>query len=298
MRPPPNHQKLDEIARMPDDRAEACEQITASKRIARTCQAPGCGASAGLLAPIMRVLLLALAVACSGSPEPSDPPRERREQAGPPRPSQMEGEAPNPNSAPDPAETERADNEPLPNIAADDTRELVTPAVGQWVRYGVTWRSGGRSSTRYSIVDREAGGWWIEVEDRRGGTVREVRMHVNVQADGGTEVLALSFKRDGSVQEIPTRLLPGYQPMLAQWLVIIFPASLEGEPEVTEVAAGVFHGSFRHEEPLEFGTQQTNATLWRHPAVPLTGLVKLQDESGEHRMELIGFGLEGARSTF
>ncbi len=208
--------------------------------------------------------------------------------AGPPRPSQMDEQAATPDDEGTPEER--------PRVAASESVEPIEPAIGQWVRYGIRWRNGGRSTTRYAIVDREAGGFWVEVEDRRRGQVRHVRMHVRPGEE--TELLALAFKRNGEVQEIPSRLLPSYRPMLEQWFALLFPQTIEGEPETVDVPAGVFEEAHQSTASIQFGEQQGDARLWRHTAVPVTGLVKLEDASGQHSMRLLGYSLEGARSTF
>lgn len=226
------------------------------------------------------------------SAEPAEPTVQR---SGPPRPV-VAPEAP--------AEAELTDEaeptEPPPDVPASESLALIEPAIGQWARYGVTYRNGGRSFTRYSIVDREAGGFWVEVEDRRRTATRHVRMHLRPSPDGQTELLALMFKRDGEVEQIPARLMPQFRPMLQQWIALLFPNSLEGEleAEAVSVPGGAFSGTRRTTEALGLPEQPMNAVVWRHPVVPISGMVKLSDESGEHTVQLLGYGLEGATSAF
>ncbi len=189
-------------------------------------------------------------------------------------------------------------NDNAATFPADDAATPTAPQVGQWVRYGVRWRNGGRSTTRYAIVDREAGGWWIEIEDRRRQTLRQVRMHLRVNDAGEMEILALLFTRDGRRQRIPPRLLPTYRPMLEQWLGLMLPTEIEGDVEDAQVRAGTFQGCRRELHAIALGPQQTDAVIWRHGRIPVTGIVKLEDQAGTHQMELLDFGLEGARSTF
>ncbi|MEM7607541.1 MAG: hypothetical protein AAF411_19480, partial [Myxococcota bacterium] len=188
-------------------------------------------------------------------------------------------------------------SEPAQRFAANSGHPI-EPAIGQWVRYGIRWRNGGRSTVRYALVDREAGGFWVEVEDRRRTGARLIRMHVRPRSGQEPELLALSFKQDGQVQEIPPRILPSMAPAMAQWLGLLFPEELAGVPNDIEVTAGVFPESVESEADLSLGPQAVSVVVARHSAVPLTGIVRLEDRAGEHRMELLGFGLEGARSTF
>lgn len=248
-----------------------------------------------LIASSFLVCVFSCGESRSAEPEPEavevEPSAER---SGPPRPT-AEPEAPD-ETDPEAGEP----TEPPPEVPASESLTLIEPAIGQWARYGVTYRNGGRSFTRYSIVDREAGGFWVEVEDRRRTATRHVRMHLRPSADGPTELLALMFKRDGEVEQIPPRLMPQFRPMLQQWIALLFPNSLEGEldAETVSVPAGVFSGARHTTESLGLPEQPMNAIVWRHPVVPISGMVKLSDESGEHTVQLLGYGLEGATSAF
>lgn len=251
---------------------------------------------------MLRVLIVSSFLVCvfgcgesRSEPEPDPVAVEPSERSGPPRPA-----APaEPAEETDPEATPE-NTEPPPEIPASESLALIEPAIGQWARYGVTYRNGGRSFTRYSIVDREAGGFWVEVEDRRRTATRHVRMHLRPSADGPTELLALLFKRNGEVEQIPPRLMPQFRPMLQQWIALLFPESLEGEveAEAVSVPAGAFSGARHTTEALGLPEQPMNAIVWRHPEVPISGMVKLSDESGEHTVELLGYGLEGATSAF
>lgn len=241
---------------------------------------------------------LVCVISCGDSPEadPEQPAPDEAEpvveRSGPPRPE-----------APPETDTDTESDEPAsppPEVAASESRSLIEPAIGQWVRYGVTYRNGGRSFTRYSIVDREAGGFWVEVEDRRRTATRLVRMHLRPSSDGPTELLALMFKRDGEVEQIPPRLMPQFRPMLQQWIALLFPDSIEGEleAEAVVVPGGSFNGTLHTTEAIGMPEQPMNAIVWRHPVVPISGMVRLSDESGEHTVQLLGYGLEGATSAF
>lgn len=228
-------------------------------------------------------------------PVPEAEPTEAVERSGPPRPDPS---AASEDTVVDSAEA--APDEPPREVGPSESLTLIEPAIGQWARYGVTYRNGGRSFIRYSIVDREAGGFWVEVEDRRRTGIRYIRMHLRPSSDGPTELLALMFKRNGEVEQIPPRLMPQFRPMLEQWIALLFPASLQGDPEeeTLTVPAGAFSGTRHTTEALGMPEQPMNAIVWRHPDVPVSGMVKLSDESGEHTMELLGYGLEGATSAF
>ncbi|HJL27195.1 MAG TPA: hypothetical protein RMH80_33560, partial [Polyangiaceae bacterium LLY-WYZ-15_(1-7)] len=185
-------------------------------------------------------------------------------------------------------------------FARPESATPLAPAIGQWVRYGTTWRSGGRSTTEYRIVDRQNDTWWIEVTDVRRGRTKHMRMQVR-PGEGGREheVLDLTFNNRGTAERIPARLLATYQPMLQQWLGILFPPSWESDPqEDITVRAGHFEQAFKGEKTLRFMDRSVTADVWYHPSVPITGMVKFVDQGGGHTLELLGFGLTGARSAF
>jgi hypothetical protein len=244
----------------------------------------------------MRALLpwtLMLLLACSGSESASESESESESATESESESATESE-----SASDDSDDED-DEEPARVFeTAEDGAPMIEPAIGQWVRYGVTWREGGRSTTEYRFVDRQNDTWWFEITDRRGNRQNHVRMQVRRDGDE-VELLALSFHKQGQPREdVQRRLLPAYEPMLAQWLQMLFPGPLTGEPEEVSVRAGTFPDARRSETTLEFGGQRIDADIWRHPTVPVTGMVKFRDQSGGHTVELLAFGLEGARSAF
>jgi hypothetical protein len=241
------------------------------------------------------VLIVGLFLACSSSdetrtnetPTTREPAKAPTKAAGPTRPS---------------AETE-AEEAPPQSARTLAAPALGTapkaPAIGQWVRYGVSYREGGRSTVEYRIVDREGDSWWLEITDRRRENVRHVRMRVRPRPDGTKELLALAFKNGNEVEDIPTRLLGNYAPMLGQWLDTMLRTEISGPQEDVTVAAGTFQGSFKGEQTMRFLQAEITADVWWHPEVPLTAMVKLVDRAqGGHTLELLGFGDEGATSAF
>ena len=239
----------------------------------------------------MRWLPLLVLLACSSSEEPRIEARDesptkapaKNVAAGPTRPSE------------DPEEPPTARTYEAPALGTAPR----APAIGQWVRYGVTYREGGRSTVEYRIVDREDDSWWLEVTDRRRERVRHVRMRVRPQPDGTKELLALAFKNGSELEEIPTRLLGNYAPMLGQWLDTMLRAEISGPQEDVTVPAGTFRGAFKGEQTLRFLQAEIVADVWWHPEVPLTAMVKLVDRAERgHTLELIGWGESGAVSAF
>ncbi len=248
----------------------------------------------------MRVLLpwtLMLLLACSGQSE-SESTSESEAEAEAEAESESASEAESEAASESGDEDDEAEEPARVFDTAEDGAAMIEPAIGQWVRYGVTWREGGRSTTEYRFVDRQNDTWWLEVTDRRGTRQNHVRMQVRPDGDE-VELLALSFHKQGQPREdVQPRLLPAYEPMLSQWLQMLFPGPLAGEPEEVTVRAGTFPDARKSETSLEFAGQRIEADVWRHPAVPVTGMVKFRDQAGGHTVELLAFGLEGARSAF
>lgn len=174
-------------------------------------------------------------------------------------------------------------------------------AIGQWVRYRVSWREGARSTTEYRVVDREDDTWWVEMTDRRSGQMRHVRMRVRPGRAGRThELLGLFFKTGNDEREIPSRMLGVHQQQMQTWIDILFPGDWAGRPqEDVQVPAGVFHAAYKGEQTLMFNETSVVADVWHHPEVPLTGMVKFRDQDASgHLLELVAYGDEGARSAF
>ena len=215
--------------------------------------------------------------------------------AGPPRPTTPPAPEPPPeDDEPDPAELAHFD------APAEGTSPQAI-AIGQWVRYRVSWREGARSTTEYRVVDREDDTWWIEMTDRRSGQIRHVRMRVRPGRAGRThELLALYFKTGNEAQQVPPRMLGVHQQQMQTWIDVLFPTDWAGRPqEDVQVPAGVFHGAYQGEQTLTFNDTSVVADVWNHPAVPLTGMVKFRDQGATgHLLELTAYGEEGARSAF
>jgi hypothetical protein len=64
------------------------------------------------------------------------------------------------------------------------------------------------------------------------------------------------------------------------------------------VPAGRFEGCYHsHEEIHGFGHGAWVTDSWRHPSVPLSGLVRVRNNHGLLN-ELVAYGTSGARSDF
>jgi hypothetical protein len=100
----------------------------------------------------------------------------------------------------------------------------------------------------------------------------------------------------GQVTEVSPQLLSlmksMYQPALSTLVV-----NWQGLPqEDVTVPAGHFTGCFKGRTDANWGPYKSADTIWSHPSVPLSGLVKSQGIDNPHSMELIDFGFSGAAS--
>ena len=73
----------------------------------------------------------------------------------------------------------------------------------------------------------------------------------------------------------------------------------QGMPqESAAVPAGRFDGCVRARSEAQWGPWKSTADSWRHPAVPLSGLVRSQGIDHPFTMELVAFGIERRDGRF
>jgi len=73
----------------------------------------------------------------------------------------------------------------------------------------------------------------------------------------------------------------------------------QGLPQETAtVPAGRFDGCFRARSEAQWGPYRSTADSWRHPAIPVSGLVRSQGLDHPFTMELVAFGMTGATADF
>lgn len=234
------------------------------------------------------------------APEPAPEPAPGVPSPGPEAPRERSADAPPPLPAP---------STPGTHAAPEDDAAAPVARVGSWVRYRLDWRAGGRSFTEYRLVGREGEVLAVEVTDHRDEGTQHVRIEV-VPNDGpaGHRLVGLAFKNQRGVERVAERLLATFEPMLQQWLGMLFPASLAGDERASvEVPAGTFEGSVKAQREMSYQGVTLTADVWLHPAVPLTGMVRFtgRGENGQpsargagHQLELLAVGTEGAESVF
>jgi hypothetical protein len=188
------------------------------------------------------------------------------------------------------------------SIRASSSTELAPLAVGQWVRYGIRYTDGRRSQLTYKVVDREQNALWVELVTGvpNAGTVLELLIGPGSRAtlDGRRIEAARISMPNGAVRELRGAMLEPSRPGYSKALSPLFSVPFAHAPQETvKTAAGSFAGCHRLERDLVFGELDGTFTVWMHPSVPVTGLLRATAKSGEATIELDGFGTHGAHSS-
>jgi hypothetical protein len=187
------------------------------------------------------------------------------------------------------------------HIARPSSSELSAFAVGQWSKYRIEMDDGTKTEITYKIVAQEQGAYWLEIV--RGaadaGTVMQLLIEVKNRADPSSLTLTAAKIRmpNGHVRELRGEMLEptaeGYKKALAD----VFVAPLAGSPqEDVTVPAGTFHGAYKRQQKIETSKASSEQTVWVHPAVPISGVVKSEEISKPNKTVLLAYGMTGAQS--
>ena len=165
--------------------------------------------------------------------------------------------------------------------------------------------NGQRKLLTEKIIGRQGGALWYEMVDDtyQGRTVEQLLVAFGSDAEHPhVELLALR-KRDpkGRVVRVEARELSlplvTYDTFRAKLAAFVFRwRPLRQETAV--VPAGRFEGCYHSRTEIHYGLRKDWAIdSWRHPSVPLSGVVRSRDNYG-FVSELVGFGTSGATSDF
>lgn len=173
-------------------------------------------------------------------------------------------------------------------------------APGQWTQYKMTDDKGQPSFLTHKILAEEAGAHWIEavVESYSGRTVQKMLVAFGNRMDPNqVEIRAVTTKdMNGTVNEMPAGMMPMLQ-SLYKSVVSAMIINWQGLPqEPTAVPAGNFDGCFRARSDVQWGPWRSVADSWSHAAVPISGAVRSKGVDKPFTMELVAFGLSGAKS--
>ena len=178
--------------------------------------------------------------------------------------------------------------------------------VGQYVVTGMT-HGAERSIGKTAIVGKEIDGWIIETYSLNPSSESTTQMMVKgmeaAQETGSIDGLEFGWIKIKNQGE-PVQTIDG--PALAITKGLFKKALLGLESHVgiihdagnVRVAAGNFNGSTKTSSEVSFMGKKYISDIWLHPSVPINGMVKSVNENEEMKIELLDFGLSGAKRSF
>jgi hypothetical protein len=187
-------------------------------------------------------------------------------------------------------------------IAAPPSFEPMPLVAGQWSQYKMVDDKGQPSFLTYKVLGEEGGAFWIETlhESYFGRTAQKMLIAFGSRTDPSQiEIRAVvTLDRRGNVNPMPPTMMPLLQSMF-KGVVSALVITWRGLPqEAASVPAGRFDGCVRARSEAQWGPWKSTADSWRHPAVPLSGLVRSQGIDRPFTMELVAFGTSGATPDF
>ncbi len=197
-------------------------------------------------------------------------------------------------------------------VAALQTSGAVVPAPysfepmplvpGQWAQYKMIDAKGQPSFMTHKILGEEGGAYWIETlhETYFGRTAQKMLIVFGNRMDPTQFEIrgVITLDRHGNVNPMPPAMMPMLQSMF-KGAVSALAINFQGLPqEAAVVPAGRFDGCFRARTEAQWGPYKSTADSWRHPAVPVSGLVRSQGVDHPFTMELVAFGMTGATPDF
>jgi hypothetical protein len=173
------------------------------------------------------------------------------------------------------------------------------PAVGQWTQHVMKDDRGRPSFLTMKLVGEDLGSYWLELleETYSGRRLTKLLVYFGDRSTAAAmDIRAIKSRvGDGPVKDATQEELGASR---SDWAGILsmLAGSWQGLPqEEARAHAGIFAGSYKRESDPSWGPLRSKSTLWLHPAVPLSGLVRSQS-TGKHSLQLIAFGEKGAVS--
>ena len=192
------------------------------------------------------------------------------------------------------------------DLAAPAAYEPMPWEVGQWVLMKVTDGKQQPSIVRISVVAREGEGLWVEsvTQDYYRRAISKI-LYAKMPRSAAEAAEAMQklvtrtddqdpVSYDFTGNDPGARFTKNLMKSFAQGIVA--PAASPEQTEDAQVTAGTFRGCARAMVKVTLGPISKDTTSWFHPAVPVNGSVKGVSADGEWTVELLDFGLTGARS--
>ena len=174
--------------------------------------------------------------------------------------------------------------------------------VGQWIELKLIDGKGHLSFLTYKMVGEKAGAYWVETvtESYWGRSAMKMLVDLGDRKDPKQIKLFEFMQKDknGKVNVFPEEMVGLMRPVVDEVLSSVV-VTWEGLPqEDVQVPAGRFVKCFKGRSSGSFGPFKASGMVWWHPAVPINGLVKSVGIDNPSTMELVAFGLTGAKSEF
>jgi hypothetical protein len=173
-------------------------------------------------------------------------------------------------------------------------------AVGQWSRYKLVDEEGHPGFISYNVVGEEGGAYWIEMlnESYTSRLVTLMLIDLGDRRDPSTvDVRQMKQKTDdGSVNELPAPVLGLMKSIWGPLVDALIVDWREKPQEAAEAPAGTFDACFKVQATVAFAGKSWTTDTWSHPAVPINGGVKSRGVDKPSSMDLVAFGLTGAKS--
>lgn len=187
-------------------------------------------------------------------------------------------------------------------IPAPPSFEPLPLVAGQWSQYKMIDDKGQPSFLTYKVLGEEGGAFWIETlhESYYGRTAQKMLLAFASRTDPTQiEIRAVvTLDKRGNINPMPPAMMPMLQSMF-RGVVSALVINWQGMPqESAAVPAGHFDGCVRARSEAQWGPWKSTADSWRHPAVPLSGLVRSQGVDRPFTMELVAYGMSGATPDF
>ncbi len=178
--------------------------------------------------------------------------------------------------------------------------------VGQYVVTGMI-SSSEHSVSKMAIVGKEQGGWIIETHSLTQSSESTTQMLVlglEKVYETGTiddlEILWVKIKPHGeAVQTIDGPMLALTKGLYKKGLAgLEVQSTMSTDTETVSVPAGNFKGTLKASSEVSFLGKKYLSDAWFHPSVPINGMVKSVSKNGDTVIELLDFGLSGAKRSF
>jgi len=183
---------------------------------------------------------------------------------------------------------------------APTAAEPLPLAVGQWTEYKLVDEEGRPGFIRYDVVGEAGGAFWIELH-QESYTSRQVTLMLIDLGDrrdpAKIELKEMKQKTDdNAVNELPSSMLGLMKSVWGPLVNALIIDWHEKPQEAAEVPAGNFEACYKVQTTVAFAGKSWTSDTWSHPAVPINGAVRSRGVDRPTSMELVEFGLTGAKS--